>query len=267
MDAWSSRLAIFAVLVVSTATIGATTAVTSSCCNAADGSTCCPDPSIQDLADNLVLSDENKLRVVYDPERCCSDDASTDTGCLAYGVEGCSFCRDVCDDNDNACVLCSVADSSGDGEDDVYTNAPIKVPTNAPATSPTNTPNSGATEATRTAVKWDDIDDFNEDTNGSLKDLSYDFSSDSEQYDCSNCSWDSMSTVKQRLLTQRSRSMVCDSSCLRDSGDADYGVTMCNYFNAGKECRACCHVSQISPLSPLSPFPPSPLPLSPLFLC
>lgn len=239
MDARSSRLAIFhAVLVVSTATIGATTAVTSSCCNVADGSTCCPEPSIQVLADNLVLSDENKLRVVYDPERCCSDDASTATGCLAYGAEGCSFCRNVCgDDNDDSCVLCSVADSSGTDADNVSTNAPTTTP-------PTNTPNSGAPEATGGPVVWDDIDEFNEDINASMTDLSYDFSSDSEQYDCSSCSWDNMSSVKQRLLTQRSRSMVCDSSCLRDSGDADYGVTMCNYFNAGKECRACCHVSQ-----------------------
>lgn len=221
----ASRLAL-AALVVCTAAFGTT--VTDTCCDVKDveNGTCCPKPSIVDNADNLLLPDDSKLRVVYDPERCCSDVSAV--GCTAYGVAGCSFCQNVCDDTDASCVACpvdrrtvsttTVSGESRDGGDDDDDDA----------------------TTTDTKELWPAVDDF--DTKQSPG--SYDFSDDPEQYDCSNCSWDGMSTLEQRLLTQRSRSMVCDKSCLSGSGDPNYGVTLCNYFNAGKECRACCHVSR-----------------------
>lgn len=64
-----------------------------------------------------------------------------------------------------------------------------------------------------------------------------------EDYDCSLCSSDNMSELQQRLLKQRSRSIVCDDSCLLPKGNPTYGVTLCNYFDISKACRACCHVS------------------------
>lgn len=67
------------------------------------------------------------------------------------------------------------------------------------------------------------------------------FSEDSEDSECSTCY--TMTALEQRLLNERSRSLVCDSTCLTSSGHDEYGVNMCNYFNAGLECRACCHVS------------------------
>lgn len=75
--------------------------------------------------------------------------------------------------------------------------------------------------------------------------LSY-YYGDLEDYDCSLCSLDNMSELQQRLLKQRSRSIVCDDSCLLPKGDPTYGVTLCNYFDLSKACRACCHVSMIS---------------------
>lgn len=213
----ASRLAL-AALVVCTAAFGTT--VTDTCCDVKDG-TCCPKPSIVDNAANLALPEDSKLRVVYDPERCCSDDSAV--GCTAYGVEGCSFCRNVCDKDDESCVACPVA------HDGVFTN--------------TNTVSGGSEDGDDSEEMWPTVDDFDARQNPG----SYDFSDDPDQYDCSNCSWDGMSTLEQRLLTQRSRSMVCDKSCLSGSGDPNYGVTLCNYFNAGKECRACCHVSHMVP--------------------
>lgn len=212
----ASQLAM-AALVVCTAAVGVT--VTDTCCDVRDGSTCCPKPTIAENADNLVLPEDSKLQIVYDPERCCSDGSAF--GCTAYGVAGCSFCKNVCDEDDDSCVACPVADG------DSATTTAYGDPENKDAT---GTDIDGLSPG---------VDDFDADqTPGS-----YDFSDDPEQYECSNCSWDSMSKLEQRVLTQRSRSMVCDSSCLHDSGDPNYGVTLCNYFKAGKECRACCHVS------------------------
>lgn len=211
----ASRLALVA-LVVCTAAVGAT--VTDTCCDVSGGSGCCPKPSIVDNADNLALPEDSKLRVVYDPERCCSDDSAF--WCAAYGVTGCSFCRNVCDENDDSCVACPVDHQL------VSTTVPREPKDDDAIT-----------------TDKDDSRPADDDFDASRSFGSYDFSDDPEQYECSNCSWDGMSKLEQRLLTQRSRSMVCDSSCLHDSGDPNYGVTLCNYFNAGKECRACCHVS------------------------
>lgn len=212
----ASRLAL-AALVVCSAAVGAK--VTDSCCGMGDGNTCCPKPSIVDNANNLLLPEDTELRVAYDPKRCCSDDSAV--GCTAYGVAGCTFCRNVCEEDDDSCVVCPVA------SDQVFTTVPREPEDDDTVTTDTD--------------DFSQVDDFDARQNPG----SYDFSDDPDQYECSNCSWDSMSTLKQRLLTQRSRSMVCDSSCLHDSGDPNYGVTLCNYFNAGKECRACCHVSPI----------------------
>lgn len=241
--------------------------VTDTCCDVPDASMCCPKPSIVDDAANLSLSGDRKLRVVNDPARCCSDDSGTAVGCMAYGVAGCSFCRDVCDEHDESCVPCSVAksfdasvsqtptplssmpgeedrgdtfDSSEDTDDfwGIFEEAEDGVSDDQGASF-------HSTEETDDLWgMFGQADDESEDeitlhqTPGS-----YDFSDDPGQYDCSACSWDRMSKLEQRLLTQRSRSMVCDSSCLQNSGDANYGVTLCNYFNSGKGCRACCHVS------------------------
>lgn len=211
MASWrASRLALAALLVVCTAAVGATK-VTDTCCDAPDGSTCCPMPPIADNAENVLLPASSKQKVVYD-QRCCLDESAV--GCTAYGVAGCSFCRDVCDQGDDSCVVCPISPASP------------REPEEEDATS------QGTSDDSRMIAEFDA-----DQTPGS-----YDYS-DPEQYECSNCSWDSMSKLEQRLLTQRSRSMVCDSSCLHDSGDPNYGVTLCNYFKAGKECRACCHVS------------------------
>ncbi|CAM9919718.1 unnamed protein product [Ectocarpus sp. 8 AP-2014] len=225
----ANRLA-FAFLVVSTAT--AEEIVTDNCCDSRDGNACCPGLPIVDDAANLPLPEESKLKVMYDPARCCSDGFETAVGCTAYGAAGCSFCRDACDTDDESCVLCSVADSSGAEAATV------------------STPNESEDEDDFFDAVSDDTDDiwvlldgdkFDENIVASQSPGSYDFSDDPEQYDCSTCSWDGMSRLEQRILTQRSRSMVCDTTCLQDVGDPSYGVTLCNYFNAGKECRACCH--------------------------
>lgn len=208
---------VMAALVVWTTAVGA--AVTDTCCDVQDGKECCPKPSIADNADNLLLPEDSKLQIVYDPERCCSDGSAV--GCTAYGVAGCSFCKNVCDEGDDSCVVCPV--------DHVV---------------PVSTTVSGEPEdEDATSADTDDLTPVVDDFDTTQTPGSYDFSDDPEQYECSNCSWDSMSKLEQRLLTQRSRSMVCDSSCLHDSGDPNYGVTLCNYFESGKECRACCHVS------------------------
>lgn len=210
-----SRL-FLALLLVSAPAVGA---ITDCCTPQADGE-CCPGLSMNDLADNLTLGEDDKLRIVYDPERCCSADGSEPDGCKwYYGVPGCSVCRDVCGEDDDACVLCP--DSSG-GSGAKGTASVV-----------------GRSSDGGDLWPADYVDDeFEADpTFGSI-----DFR-DPEQYECSNCSWDSMTKLEQRLLTQRSRSMVCDSTCLKDSGDSHYGVTLCDYFKAGKECRACCHVS------------------------
>lgn len=208
----ASRLT-FTALALCTAAVGAT-AVTDSCCGVSDGSMCCPKPPIVDKADNLLLPEDSKLRVVYDPERCCSEDsAGSAAECTAYGVTGCSFCRNVCDEGDDSCVECPVAHDR------------------------VSTPVVGESEDDESDS--DDLSPMEGDFDASTRPGSYNF----DDYDCSNCSWDGMSLLEQRLLTQRSRSMVCDKSCLYNSGDANYGVTMCNYFDHGKECRACCHVS------------------------
>lgn len=261
------RWVTFAVLAVFTAAaVGAS--VTDTCCDAPDASMCCPKPSIVDDAANLSLPDDRKLKVVNDPARCCSDGSGTAVGCMAYGVAGCSFCRDVCDKSDDSCVLCSVAHSSG-----AYVVA--QGPTPDPSKPQEEDHGASFDSSDDTDDFWsilekgedevenakmasshsgEDTDDlwgmFGQNDDESKDEIalkqtpgSYDFSDDPEQYDCSACSWDRMSKLEQRLLTQRSRSMVCDSSCLQNSGDADYGVTLCNYFNSGKGCRACCHVS------------------------
>ena len=87
-------------------------------------------------------------------------------------------------------------------------------------------------------------EEWNSDIAAMMSPGSYDFYEESGEYDCSSCAWGDMSALKRRKLTERSRSMVCDSTCLTGEGDADYGVTLCNYFNEGKECRACCHVRE-----------------------
>ncbi|CAM9705042.1 unnamed protein product [Scytosiphon promiscuus] len=228
-DARASRVR-FAVLAVF-ATGAVRASITDTCCDAPDASVCCPKPSIVDDAANLSLTDDRKLRIVNDPARCCSDSSEAAVGCTAYGVAGCSFCRDVCDKYDDSCVLCSIADSLA-----------------ATAVAQTPTPKAGEEVDSKQDAADDLWEMFEDADHGSEDEIalnqtpgSYDFSDDPEQYDCSACSWDRMSNLEQRLLTQRSRSMVCDSSCLHNSGDADYGVTLCNYFNSGRGCRACCH--------------------------
>lgn len=206
----ASRL-VLAVLLVSVPAVGAIT----DCCTPQADNDCCPELSMTHLADNLVLREEDKLRIVHDPARCCSVDGSEPPiGCrMAYEVPGCSFCRGVCQDGDESCVLCPDSSNESGGK--------------------------GADSDTDGSSDGDDLwPEFEPDpTFGSM-----DYR-DPEQYECSRCSWDSMTKLEQRLLTQRQRSMVCDSTCLKDSGDPHYGVTLCDYFQSGKECRACCHVS------------------------
>lgn len=210
----ASRL-VMAVLLVSAPAVGA---ITDCCTQEADGE-CCPELSMKHLADNLILSEEDKLRIVYDPARCCSVDGSEPPiGCMAYEVPGCTFCRGVCDDGDDSCVPCpDSSDESGGKSANAVTD--------------------GSSDEDSL---WPDDSEF--EAAATFGSMDY---RDPEQYECSRCSWDSMTKLEQRLLTQRQRSMVCDSTCLKDSGDPHFGVTLCDYFQSGKECRACCHVSTL----------------------
>lgn len=222
-----------AFLAISAGTVGATG---TDCCDADDGDACCPMPPILDKAEDYGQS--SSLRVVFASERCCPEGSGV-VGCSAYEATGCSFCRDVCDEADTSCVLCSVATSTA-----------VEV-----AVSPV--PDGYLTgewyppyDPETTDDLWGGFDsgaeEWNSDIAAMMSPGSYDFYEESGDYDCSSCAWGDLSALKQRKLTERSRSMVCDPTCLTWDGDEDYGVTLCNYFNEGKECRACCHVREIT---------------------
>lgn len=211
---------------------------TTNCCEV-DSEACCPNPSIGDIA--------NDLRVELDPTRCCPD-PSGELWCGAYGVGGCTFCKTGCDDDNSECVECPREDedtesgngsASGNDDDSSEDNSEFGDITTSFVTSWVDEDWSDdiAYILEPNEAQWDD------DISSILDPGSYDFSYNiNSEYDCSSCSWDSMSALQQRLLVQRSRSLVCDGSCLTTEGHDEYGVTFCNYFNVGRECRACCHV-------------------------
>lgn len=237
---------------------------TTNCCDTPSKG-CCPKPSIGDLALGL--------RVIFDPARCCPH-SNEQLWCAPYGVGGCSFCRETCDDDTADCVECpgyghdgkdnaidahdetddyilfqdddfdfEVDDKSSesvysdeliDPEDDEDEEAIIGDIYNG---------GSGVDSDVASYTEWSDEADWGY-ISSALQSLSYEFSYDfSRDNDCLACSWDSLSTLEQRLLKQRSRSLVCDESCLTSEGHSEYGVHLCNYFNSGRECRACCQVS------------------------
>lgn len=199
---------------------------TTNCCE--EGSTtCCPQPSIYDLS--------RGMRVVLDTDQCCSG-SSDDSWCSPYGVAGCSFCKDECPSDDASCVRCPSAiaegvqggdqsgsrgslpqqDGLGPGDADMWTDEDMGQA-------------SGHLNWASNVVTKETVGSY---------DFSYSFRTD---HDCVACSWDRRTDLERRLLDQRSRAMVCDVSCLT-GGDGKHGVALCNYFNAGKECRACCQV-------------------------
>lgn len=220
-----------AVLAFSVELIGGTAAT--GCCEPASGSNCCPEPSVGDLA--------RQWKVTHDLAGCCPDPSGA-VGCAAYGASGCRFCKDDCGDMpDDQCIACSSIPSGVNN-----TNEP------PPAADPPIGGDNNSQPVFDPALD-DDISgvfsdgdepdvDWAEDIDRVLQPGSYYFGDD--DYDCASCAWDNMPIAKQRLLTERSRSMVCDTTCLKRKGDHNYGVNMCNYFNAGRECRACCHVSR-----------------------
>lgn len=243
---------------------------TTHCCDGDEN--CCPTPSIGDLA--------NGLRVVLDKTRCCPGPVGA-LWCAPYGVVGCSFCKDECDTDDDECVQCD--DDTPTPTPAVLTEQPFGGTYNSPDLQPddnaggkgsvdddgagkdyhepdvdssdgdsnADSGDSDSTDSQDAPHPQDVVDDdvgvvtdwsseFPDVLQPGSYDFSYEFSSD---YDCSACSWENMSVLEQRLLKERSRSLICDSSCLTSAGHDAYGVHLCNYFNAGKECRACCHVS------------------------
>lgn len=227
-----------AFLAISAGAIGATG---TDCCEADDGDACCPNPSILDKANDYGHS--SSQRVVFASERCCPDGSGV-VGCSAYEAAGCCFCRDVCDDADESCVLCSVATSTtttvvADAVVDPVAVSPVPDGYITGEWYPPYDPEA-------TDGLWDlfGTEEWNSDIEAMMSPGSYDFYEESGEYDCSSCAWGDLSALKQRKLTERSRSMVCDSTCLTWDGDEEYGVTLCNYFNEGKECRACCHVRE-----------------------
>lgn len=215
MSAIEAKVFAFAALAVFGVAVGGTAR---SCCGDVDGDACCPALSIKADAVNYDLPEDMKLRIVYEPDRCCPSNESDD--CMAYEVHGCTLCQNVCADGEDSCVVCP-----SDTTDSVTI-----VPT-APGTDDLWSAFGHSDE------KWDDDFDV------AMTPGSYDFTSQPEEYDCSACAWENMPHLKQRVLIDRSRDLVCDSTCLNSGGDAKYGTTLCNYFNAGRECRACCHVS------------------------
>lgn len=241
----TARLTLAVLAISAGGTVGGT-GTTTDCCKAKDDDKCCPQPPILDGAEDYGKGGSTQ-RVVLAPERCCPDGTDV-VGCSAYGATGCSFCRDVCDKADTSCVLCSVATATSP-----QTPAPSNTYVAVDEWSPS--PNDLET----TDGLWGGFNDGSEEWDWNSEDISamlwggsYEFSmpwgpggGGAEEYDCSSCAWGDMSALKQRKLTERSRSMVCDSTCLDDAGHDEYGVTLCNYFNNGKECRACCHVSVV----------------------
>lgn len=223
-----------AVLAISAGAIGVTGTGTN-CCDADDRDACCPTPPILDKASDYGMSSSE--RVVLDKARCCQD-GSPPTDCSAYGATGCSKCRDACDEADTSCVLCPKATPA-----DAYTvpSAPDGYLTGEwyPPYDPETTE---TTDGLWGAFGYG-TEEWDSDIEAMMSPGSYDLG-DTGEYDCSSCAWGDLSALKQRKLTQRSRSMVCDSTCLQGGGDDDYGVTLCNYLDEGKECRACCHVRE-----------------------
>ncbi|CAM9346392.1 unnamed protein product, partial [Choristocarpus tenellus] len=54
-----------------------------------EGKGCCPQPSLVDA--------QNGKRIVFDQARCCPE-PSEGKWCSTYGVAGCSFCVDKCEE-------------------------------------------------------------------------------------------------------------------------------------------------------------------------
>lgn len=232
----AKRLAV-AVLAFSSKFVGGT-ASTTSCCGSAPE--CCPQPSVGDDAQNW--------KVVYDQPTCCPGPSSGAVGCSAYGAGGCRFCKDDCGGLPaDQCVECSSIPSrliTIDGPSPAQSGNPYHgPPTPGNTQEPVFDPDADDDISGVFNDGGDPDMDWAEDIDRILQPGSYNFNDD--EYDCASCAWDNMPKLKQRLLTERSRSMVCDTTCLKKKGDDDFGVNMCNYFNAGRECRACCHVRRL----------------------
>lgn len=229
-----------AIFVTCSAKVGGTTISIADCCppladGLVDGQACCLDLSTLDDSTSYNKADDHKLKVLYSPTTCCPSDGNWSENCTTYDVPGCMLCRDNCEGEGDLCVQC---------DDGLYTSTFAK-----PHSTGEWGPSSDGSDDL-----WGAFEEFVEPERGDSMATSvspggysnyysYDYTETTNEYDCSTCAWEGMSKLEKRILTDRKRSMVCDSSCLKRSGDALYGVNLCNYFNAGKGCRACCHVS------------------------